>query len=325
MNYSAYGLRIYSNLPVPGLAPPLLSRATDIRVWLQTTPCEPNGIPSSISEAWYISHNSDEFGQPTFRVWRTKSGSHFRMLYCDGAEFIIDRSGSEVWATWPDTLTLEDTATYLLGPVFGFLLRLRGVTCLHASAIAIDEKVLVLLGPAGAGKSTTAAALARLGCPVLSEDVAALCDQGGAYLVQPGYPLIRLWPDSVQVLYGASDALPLLTPNWDKRYLDLTKNGCRFQPEPLPLAAIYFLGERCDEPLAPFVGALPAREGLMMLVANTYTNYLLDQTMRAREFDVIGRLAPQVPLRRITPHADPARLPELCQTIIDDFRRLTAK
>ena len=247
------------------------------------------------------------------------------MRYSDGTEFIIDRSGSEVWATWHDPLTLEDAATYLLGPVFGFLLRLRGDTCSHASAVEIEGKAIVLLGPAGAGKSTTAAALAGLGCPVLTEDVVALRDCGDVCFVQPGYPLIRLWPDSVQTLYGSSDALPLLTPNWDKRYLDLTTNGSRFQPEPTPLAALYLLGERRDDASAPFIEAISSRTGLMTLVENTYTNYLLDQSMRAREFNLLGLLLSRTPFRRVTPHTDPSRLPELCQTIIDDFRSLPDK
>jgi hypothetical protein len=62
----------------------------------------------------------------------------------------------------------------------------------------------------------------------------------------------------------------------------------------------------------------------MELVTNTYTNYLLDQEMRAREFDLLGRILHNLPLRKLTPHSDPARLPELCQFILDDFRSLGA-
>ena len=40
----------------------------------------------------------------------------------------------------------------------GFVMLLRGIVCLHASAIAIDDEAIALLGPAGSGKSTTAAA-----------------------------------------------------------------------------------------------------------------------------------------------------------------------
>src|SRR6185437_2076265 len=105
------------------------------------------------------------------------------------------------WAAWREPLTLEDTSTYLLGPVMGFVMLLRGVVCLHASAVAIGEGAIALVGPAGSGKSTTAAAFAERGYRVLAEDVVTLDDRGYRFLLQPGYPCIRLWPAAVKALY----------------------------------------------------------------------------------------------------------------------------
>jgi energy-coupling factor transporter ATP-binding protein EcfA2 len=206
--------------------------------------------------------------------------------------------------------------------VLGFVLRLRGSTGLHASAVAVDGQALVLVGEAGAGKSTTAAAFAQLGFPVISDDIVALSDNGRSLIVQPGYPRVRLWPESVNALYGVADALPRLTPSWNKRYLDLTQTGYHFQQRPLPLAAVYILGERIPRPGAPFVTAMRSHPGLIALVANTYANRLLDTTMRSQEFELLSRLVNRVPLRRINPHADPARLAKLCDVIVDDFRSL---
>ena len=53
---------------------------------------------------------------------------------------------------------------------------------------------------------------------------------------------------------------------------------------------------------------VPARDGLTTLVGNTYVSYLLDAAMRADEFVVLSRVLATVPLRRVTPHADPDRL-----------------
>ena len=127
---------------------------------------------------------------------------------------------------------------------------LRGIVCLHASAVAIGDEVIALLGPAGSGKSTTAAAFAARGYSILAEDVVTLDDRGDHFLVRPGYPCIRLWPASVKALYGSETHLPKLTPNWDKCYLDLSDN---FQKEPLRLAAIYHLSERRHDAVAPFI------------------------------------------------------------------------
>jgi hypothetical protein len=188
----------------------------------------------------------------------------------------------------------------------------------------VAEQAIALLGPAGAGKSTTAAAFAQLGFPVLSDDVVPLAEDAHRFLVLPAYPHLRLWPDSVDSLFGSVEALPRLTPTWDKRYLDLLGNGSSFQRERLPLGAIYFLGERSVEPRAPYVESLSPRDAVMTLVANTYVNYLLDRDMRAREFDMLSRVVQRIPIRRVRPHAETAALHRLCQVITDDFRALAS-
>jgi len=204
----------------------------------------------------------------------------------------------------------------------GFVLLLRGLVCLHASAIVVDGEAIALVGPAGAGKSTTAAAFAARGFSVLAEDVVTLDDRGDIFMVRPAYPCIRLWPASAATLYGSRSALPPLTPNWDKLYLDLTQRSGQFENEPRRLAAIYLLDERSDDPEAPFVHSLDPAGGMISLIANTYGTKLLDKHMRAREFALLSRLSRHVPLRRVTPHADPAAIPKLCDLLVADFENI---
>jgi hypothetical protein len=270
----------------------------------------------------YASPTCDDGGEPNLRVGMLPSGTYFVFFYSDGARFAIERQGREVWADWPENYTIEDACTYLMGPVIAFVLRLRGITCLHASAIAVDDRAIALFGLAGAGKSTTAAAFALTGFSVLSDDVVVLRDRADRFLVQPGYPRVNLWPDSVRTLFGSPDALPRITPTWDKRYLTLDQNGRRFQSQPLPLSAIYILGEREAELTVPVIEDLAGHEAFTTLVANTYVNYLLDGDMRAREFDVLGRVLAGVPIRRVRPTADPSKIFALCESIAADARQL---
>jgi hypothetical protein len=273
-----------------------------------------------LNDPFFASDYNDEAGQPLLRFFRASDHSYYRFLYADQTEFLVNKDGTELWGTWPESLTLEDAATYLLGPVIGFVLLLRGVVCLHASAVVIDDHAIAFLGPAGSGKSTTAAAFSNLGYNVIAEDVVTLDDRENHFWVRPAYPCIRLWPASVVALFGADDYLPKLTPNWDKRYLDLTQ---KFPREPVKLAAIYHLDNRSGLAEAPYVNALNESDGLMSLIANTYATKLMDKQMRAREFELLTRVSHHVPLRRVTPHSDTSRIPDLCKRILSDFASLT--
>ena len=137
----------------------------------------------------------------------------------------------------------------------------------------------------------------------------------------PAYPHVCLWPDSVEKLYGSSEALPRLTPGSEKRRLALGDQGTRFENRLLPLGAIYVLGDRRPDP-APYTEGVRPKAGLLSLVADTFANKILDREMRAREFAVLGRLVMTVPIRRIHPHKDPSRLEELCAVIREDFASL---
>jgi hypothetical protein len=265
------------------------------------------------------SHSTDESGWLDAIPWPADDRYGFRLRYDDGTVFLVDGLGSQVWAVWPDTLTLADTAVYLLGAVLGFVLRLRGVTCLHASAFCVDGRAVALAGPSGAGKSTTAAALSRRGFAALTDDLLALEEQGGSVLAHVGCPRLRLHPEAVNLLYGAPDALPLLTLNWDKRYLDLHSGSRGLDRQALPLSAIYLLDGRREDAKAVAVEPVRASAALLSLLANAYSDIHLDADSRAREFRFLGRLAGSVPVKRAIGCAGPDSLSELCDAIIDDI------
>jgi hypothetical protein len=261
----------------------------------------------------------------TFALTSHGKDGCFELEYADGTRFVVTRDASRVWGACPPPLTPEDLATYLLGPVMGFVLRLRHRTCLHASAVQIGKGGVALVGDAGLGKSTTAAALALRGVAVCSEDIVPLAETHGKFEIIPGYPRVCLWPDSVEMLLGARDALPLLTPTWEKRYLPLDGSRAKFVNESMPLGLVYVFGARIDSERAPFVEELHRKEALLELVQNTYMNWLPDPEQRAREFDVLARLLDSVPARRIIPHTDPRKIGALCDLIVKDAQTVLAK
>ncbi len=320
--HTAFGLTLRSNRLLPVL--PLLETPSpifDIELHLGLSPLTGSGKSPASQPLVNMSSYKNESGKP---IWEMRAATHSSLLhltYYDGMQFWLDRKGKCLWAVWPPEATLEDAASYLLGPVLGILLRLRGVTCLHASAVALEDRSVAFVGPAGAGKSTTAAAFARQGYAVISDDIVALEEREDLFQVMPAYPHLCLWPDSVQMLYGSPEALPRIVQDWDKRRLAAGDQGTRFEGRPLPLAAIYILGESGPHP-APRVEGIRPQAAFLSLVAGTYANNILDREMRRREFAFLGRLIARVPVRRVRPSDDPARLEELCRIIHQDFARI---
>ena len=321
-HYSVFGLLFRSNLPLADVTPVnAIVRAPDIDLHLGIPPYPQRESSPECEELTYASTYITETGLPALRVWRVTKGGFLHIAYADGTEFWLDRNCGNLWATWSVTSSLEGASLYLLGPVLGFLLRLRGITCLHASAVAVEGCSVAFVGAEGSGKSTTAAAFAGLGYGVLSDDIVTLVEQEGSFVVMPAYPYLCLWPESVKVLYGSSEALPRFSQEWDKRRLALGDQGPRFENRPLSLGAIYMLGERRPDP-APYLEALRPQNALLSLVAETYANKAIDLEMRAKEFAVLGRLVIAVPIRRVYPHNDSSRLEELCKVIREDFQSL---
>jgi hypothetical protein len=315
-NYSVFGLSLRSNQAIPGVKPvDERPGGADVEIRLGSSPPAGEEIVAEAEALTFVSSNLDESGEPALRIWQVAQGAYLRLQYCDGMQFWAGREGKSVWATWPESASLEDAATYLLGPVLGLVLRLRGVMCLHASAVEIAGRAVAFVGDAGAGKSTTAAAFAHRGQGVISDDIVAVIECDGEFCVMPAYPYLSLWPESVKILYGSDKTLPHFSPNWEKRLLALAENHLRFEDRALALGAIFLLGERSMDASAPLVETLPVQEKLMALVANSYATRLLDQEMRAREFSLLGRLLSAVPVWRVRPHEDPARLDRLCEVI----------
>ena len=172
-SHVVYGLRLAASPAIPGLPLRFDSQVPDVRIWLRDL----SAFSSTFLEPIDVFHTSPDVtagGQPNLRVGLFAGGAYFGFLYEDGARFAVERRGREVWADWPENYSLEDACTYLLGPVMGFVLRLHGVVCLHASAVALGDRAFAIAGLPGAGKSTTAAAFASAGFPVLSDDIVAL-------------------------------------------------------------------------------------------------------------------------------------------------------
>jgi hypothetical protein len=316
--YRTYGLLLESDLPVTGLHPVLSDApglSADISLhFADVPPWTAQALLLPVTAVRVRPSNMIP-GDGTFTVSEFADRRFFLLTYADGTRFLMDHAATRIWGEPGPSLSFDDLCVYLLGPVMGFALRQRGTVTLHASSLSFQGRALALVGEAGAGKSTTAAALALRGWPVLGEDVCALAESATGYQVLPAYPRVCLWPDSVDFLFSSREALPLMVPGWEKRFLSLDGASAQFADSPAPLSAIFLIAGRSAEERAPYLESISQREALLQLVKNTYMNWYLNRRQRAEEFEVLTRLVSSIECCRLTPGSDPARLPALAELV----------
>ncbi|MCG8456121.1 MAG: hypothetical protein MI919_07555 [Holophagales bacterium] len=318
--YTALGIRLISELPLPGLRSDLPCSGAPLRLSFRPGPARPPG------DGWGLAHRSrveDGEGNPLVRVWSRSDGAR-SFVYGDGHGFEVGPRAAHVRIRLPPASTVSAAILYFFGPVAAWILRRRGRGVLHASAVSLPGRAgeetgaLLFVGDAGAGKSTAAAALVAAGARLLTDDTVAL--ERGEHGVEllPDAPRLRLWPASAEALLGPEASLPPLTPGWEKRALDL--EAARFDPQPRPVRAIYLIEARpggdgaCDgwrsEEVAP-------RQALLELLSHGSVSELLDPSMRRAELGLLADLLEACSVRRLlrAPAARPEDLP--CHVVAD--------
>jgi hypothetical protein len=198
----------------------------------------------------------------------------------------------------------------LLDQVLPAILASRGRVVLHASAVAVNGRAIGFIGPAGAGKSTLAAALARRGAPTLTDDALVIDVRKRQVMATPAYPGLRLWPESRALLgaWGTVRRARVAHYNTKERWF-----GARlpFDARVRPLDALYVLarGRRVGvRPLSP-------QQAMMALVR---FSMLLDATDRAavrRGFELASAVVERVPVLRITVPRGARALAEACDRL----------
>lgn len=227
-DYHLFGWRVRSKIPLPDLLPWRGdARTPDIVVQIGTLPPVESQLPS-FSPAVQICSTGVRVTIPAVASYWVEAGN--RVIV--------------------QPILLEDAAdirVFLLGTVLAILCFQRGLLPLHASAIDIGGRALLLSGASGAGKSTLAAALSAQGYRLLSDDLCALdVREGRPPMVLPAFPRVRLWRDSALHLQVPINGLERSREELEKYNVPLVE--ARFQSEALPPAQIVFLRtERAPE------------------------------------------------------------------------------
>lgn len=199
---------------------------------------------------------------------------------------------------------------YILSEALGIILFQKGLLLIHASAIKIGSQTIVFFGNAGIGKSTTAAAFAKRGHTVLTDDMVAIkVDESNGIKVIPGFPQIKIWPPSVEGLGYNGEALTPLFSGSRKRVIQQREN---FPKESIPLSQLFFLNRGEQLKITP----MNQVETMLLLRAYFPCPYkLLQGTSQKEHFRQCTQLLNQIKVSKIERPDDFAILNQLITQI----------
>ncbi len=206
----------------------------------------------------------------------------------------------------------------LLGMVLATWLERRGTPTLHASCVVIDDAAVAFLGTKGGGKTTLATAFVTAGHPLLTDDLLALTVRNDAVLAQPGYPLLRLWPDQISYFVGDEATLPLVHPGFSKRRVTVGAGFGVASDTSRPLRRVY-LPERTRTGSA-VIEPVGARQALLGLVGHGFLReavYGLD--LAAERFQRLAAVLPSVEVRTLRFRRGFEHLPEAIAAVRADL------
>ena len=294
-HYFGYGLEIRSALRLPGFVPSEPTANPDIEV--RSAPVE--------HERWA------ELNDDGLKLTGIADGvMRFHVMH--GETITVE--------LLPDAD--EDYARAIIsGELIAALLRQRGLLTLHGSCVARDGHAIGFIGNSGWGKSTLAMHFVAQGYRLLCDDVLAVSFDERSPSAVPGYPQVKLRPDS-GARYAADgfETRPSAHSETDKRLVVCADD---FQEEPVPLRKLYLLEPR-NRPVSG-VEAMPFPNVFAELMGHTRATKLIkNEAFTQAHFQQITQLLETVPVERLHRRMDLNALSEVYELIKEDLQSLSS-
>ena len=220
-DYYAYGLHIRSCFPIPEF---LVTKA----------PQDFGGAPDIIIEIGKVEIHPQHINENGRGFWIDNDQA---CHYLQGVGAFLISNGKHILVDPQPKVAQQTLRLSLFGPALAIALHQRGLFILHASAIMIKGTAIAFLGGHGYGKSTMAITLYARGHNFITDDVTAINHVD--INIQPSFPQLKLWPDTLNNLKYNYRNLPHVHPDIEKRLMHLSDN---FISSPQPLQRFYVLG-----------------------------------------------------------------------------------
>ena len=296
------------------------------------------GDTGASTDEWRV-HRSD--GRPPlspprrwFHRWRQPDGRRWLSFARYPGGYVLRFSGLADFDVRQDARQIHGYRAYTTpGHTFNHLLLDQVLPlvaggahrlALHASVVDVDGRAVAFLGATRHGKSTLAAALARRGHGVLSDDCCVLCRTATGFDVAPTYPGLRLFPESIDGIFGEpGTGLSHVTHYSSKqRIIPVDSAGC-FSHRRVPLGALYAIAPQAN--LAPAtrmrISARTSRESVLEIVGVTFYLDVTDGGRVREGFELAAEAASVCPVRLLAFPWNLGALDSVAAAIVADLQR----
>ena len=202
---------------------------------------------------------------------------------------LLITEGREVVAEPASGASEADLMPFLTGPAMIALLHQRGYLVLHASCVLVNGIAVAFMGAKGFGKSTLAACMYARGHALISDDIVPVYFADGRVHTVPGYPRIKLYPDSVVAAGSDPTILPYI-----HRLIEKHSFACPNDTlvEPVELGAVYVL----DKNDAVSIEDMDLSRTFIELITNTHAGHHLERlNPQERHFRQCQELVRSIP------------------------------
>lgn len=232
-----------------------------------------------------------------FRLWVDGIGSY--EIDIDKQRILVPESGEQV---------VREERLWGIPAVLAFAA--RGDLPLHAAAVEVEGEAVLIAAPGVYGKTTLAAAFARAGYRVLTEDISCLRLVDGTAAVVPGPAMLRLRRDVADELELPPGNVVLDEPLRVHVALDqATRGDCL----PVPVRAVVVLKQGEDE---IFVSRVDAPDAIRDLLALSFR--LPQDDAHRRAFEGVAALVRNVHVWELVRPQELAALPAVVERIVAD-------
>jgi hypothetical protein len=191
---------------------------------------------------------------------------------------------------------------------------------LHASVVDVGGRAIAFLGGTRHGKSTLAAALARRGHAVLSDDCCVICRNDDGLAIAPAYPGLRLFPEDIDGLFGDASARRPRVAHYSTKQRVVPREPSRSPLRRVALGALYMLAPQPPgtTPAVTRISARSSRDAVLDIIGVTFCLDVRDAD-RAREgFTLAAETASVCPVRLLSFPWDLTALDSVVDAVIAD-------